>query len=66
MYAGEYPDSGVGSELEAKCDIRSEEVDADSDTESSPPSQNALFTNDENKIPNDYTVSRIVSRRYFS
>ncbi|GAB1869129.1 Serine/threonine-protein kinase [Camponotus japonicus] len=52
---GEYPDSGVSSELETKCDIRNEEGDADSDTESSPPPQDVSFTNDENKIPDDYT-----------
>ncbi|EFN67175.1 Serine/threonine-protein kinase D3 [Camponotus floridanus] len=52
---GEYPDSGVSSELETKCDIRNEEGDADSDTESSPPPQDVAFTNDENKIPDDYT-----------
>lgn len=57
MHAGEYPDSGVSSELETKCDIRNEEGDADSDTESSPPPQDVSFTNDENKIPDDYTVS---------
>ncbi|KAL0114046.1 hypothetical protein PUN28_011397 [Cardiocondyla obscurior] len=51
---GEYTDSGVGSELETKCDIKSEEADADSDTESSPLVQNASFTNNENKIPSDY------------
>ncbi|CAL1675744.1 unnamed protein product [Lasius platythorax] len=52
---GEYPDSGVSSELETKCDIRNEEGDADSDTESSPPPQDVSFTNDENKIPDDCT-----------
>jgi len=56
---GEYTDSGVGSEVEAKYDIRNEEGDVDSDTESSPPLQDTLDTlaNDENKIPDDYTVS---------
>lgn len=56
MHIGEYPDSGVSSELETKCDIRNEEGDVDSDTESSPPPQDVSFTNDENKIPDDYTV----------
>jgi len=55
--AGEYTDSGVGSEAEAKYDIRNEEGDVDSDTESSPPLQDTLDTNDENKISDDYTVS---------
>ncbi|KAH0949898.1 hypothetical protein HN011_003302 [Eciton burchellii] len=52
---GEYTDSGVGSEAEAKYDIRNEEGDVDSDTESSPPLQDTLDTNDENKISDDYT-----------
>lgn len=60
MHIGEYPDSGVSSELETKCDIRNEEGDADSDTESSPPPQDVSFTNDENKIPDDYTVSYLL------
>ncbi|XP_071633238.1 serine/threonine-protein kinase D3 isoform X3 [Temnothorax longispinosus] len=51
---GEYTDSGVGSELETKCDTRNEEADADSDTESSPLIQDASFTNNENKISSDY------------
>ncbi|XP_036140651.1 serine/threonine-protein kinase D3 isoform X3 [Monomorium pharaonis] len=51
---GEYTDSGVGSELETKCDIRNEEADADSDTESSPLVQDASFTNNETKAPSDY------------
>ncbi|XP_019889492.1 serine/threonine-protein kinase D3 isoform X2 [Ooceraea biroi] len=52
---GEYTDSGVGSEAEAKCDIRNEEGDADSDMESSPPPQETSDANDENKMPDDYT-----------
>lgn len=53
---GEYTDSGVGSELETKCDIRNEEADADSDTESTSLTKDT-FTNNENKISGDYSVS---------
>ncbi|XP_012259281.2 serine/threonine-protein kinase D3 isoform X2 [Athalia rosae] len=43
---GEYPDSGVGSEPEGRSDGRSEEGDADSDTESSLPPPHSSYTTD--------------------
>ncbi|XP_008216191.1 serine/threonine-protein kinase D1 isoform X2 [Nasonia vitripennis] len=52
----EYPDSGVGSEPEGRCDGRNEEGDNDSDTESPPPVSHMPFMSDDNgKVNGDYT-----------
>lgn len=56
-YTGnEYPDSGVGSEPEGKCDGRNEEGDGDSDAESPSPPQHSSFARDETKTSEEYTV----------
>lgn len=58
LSGNEYPDSGVGSEPEGRCDGRNEEGDNDSDTESPPPVSHMPFMSDDNgKINGDYTVS---------
>ncbi|XP_014610981.1 PREDICTED: serine/threonine-protein kinase D3 isoform X3 [Polistes canadensis] len=51
----EYPDSGVGSEPEGKCDGRNEEGDGDSDTELLLPVKLSTYITDENKAPDEYT-----------
>ncbi|XP_046144954.1 serine/threonine-protein kinase D3 isoform X4 [Osmia bicornis bicornis] len=51
----EYPDSGVGSEPEGKCDGRNEEGDGDSDVESPSPPQHSSFATDETKASEEYT-----------
>ncbi|XP_017886672.1 serine/threonine-protein kinase D3 isoform X2 [Ceratina calcarata] len=52
----EYPDSGVGSEPEGKCDGRNDEGDADSDAESPSPPQHSSFAADETKaLAAEYT-----------
>ncbi|XP_015182209.1 PREDICTED: serine/threonine-protein kinase D3 isoform X2 [Polistes dominula] len=51
----EYPDSGVGSEPEGKCDGRNEEGDGDSDTELLLPVKLPTYITDENKAPDEYT-----------
>ncbi|XP_047362539.1 serine/threonine-protein kinase D3 [Vespa velutina] len=51
----EYPDSGVGSEPEGKCDGRNEEGDGDSDTELLLPVKMSTYITDENKTPDEYT-----------
>lgn len=57
LYVGsEYPDSGVGSEPEGKCDSRNEEGDGDSDVESPSPPQHSSFATDETKASEEYTV----------
>ncbi|XP_011500982.1 PREDICTED: serine/threonine-protein kinase D1 [Ceratosolen solmsi marchali] len=56
-FAGnEYPDSGVGSEPEGRCDGRNEEGDNDSDTESLAPRTHISIILDDNKINGDYIV----------
>ncbi|KAK2577124.1 hypothetical protein KPH14_003286 [Odynerus spinipes] len=51
----EYPDSGLGSEPEGKCDGRNEEADGDSDTEILLPGKMSTYIADENKAPDEYT-----------
>lgn len=58
IYIGnEYPDSGVGSEPEGKCDNRNEEGDGDSDAESPSPPQHSSFVVDETKTSDEYNVN---------
>lgn len=62
MIGGEYPDSGVGSEPEGRCDGRNEENDNDSDPESSSPPSHSSYLSNENKLNGDYPDT--VSDRY--
>lgn len=53
----EYPDSGVGSEPEGRCDERNEENDNDSDPESPSPPSHSSYLSSEDKFNGDYSVS---------
>lgn len=57
MFSGiEYPDSGVGSEPEGRCDGRNEEGDGDSDAESLPqPPQLTSYLTDEKAMNGKYS-----------